>query len=329
MTTLEESLAREPPAVWLTSFWGFAPEQWGCIGFTDPKMRADFVRNTQSGVLVAIYVTKHRGEAAERGKVLGFLEVSHETGDAQTFIAGDLWARTQLDPKAHGKWRYALRATRAWRIVPEQWARVDRLLPKTYASAHAIKIGSAGVKVAPGEVERLLELEVYETPVHGATQPVDATIMPLKRAIAPTRAVPPATAPYWVGEIDGPKHLYILKLMGGAAAYLGRAPAAVEDKSIIKVGFSKSPLTRRDQIQRAYPEGAFHWEVIRPEVIPATAPYANIKVATAGEDAMKARLVGDDAETLGGEFYLVPDWLIPHIWTAGRVAAEAAANGGA
>lgn len=39
---------------------------------------------------------------------------------------------------------------------------------------------------------------------------------------------------------------------------------------------------------------------------------------------MKARLVEDGAESLGGEFFLADDWLVHKTWTAGRVAAEAA-----
>lgn len=325
MATLHDQLGAKPPPMWLTSFWGFDPERWGCIGFTDPTMRSDFLKATPPGVLVAIYVTKHRGLKDERGKVLGVLEVSHERGDAQQFISGDLWARNQEDPTARGKWLYALRATRAWRIIPEEWRLVDDLLPQTYASAHALRIGGAGVPVNPDETERILRLEVEEASVFGVHRSVDPTIMPLHSALAPSRAVPAATAPYWVGETDGPKHLYILKLAGDVPAYLGRRASAVEDMSIIKVGFSKSPRTRRHQIQRAYPEGAFQWEVLLPTAPAARAPYANADVATAGEKAMKARLVRENAECLGGEFFLAPNWLIPHVWTAGRVAAEAAA----
>ncbi len=39
---------------------------------------------------------------------------------------------------------------------------------------------------------------------------------------------------------------------------------------------------------------------------------------------MKARLVEDGAEPLGGEFFLADDWLVHTTWTAGRVASEAA-----
>ena len=47
--------------VWLKSFWGFSPETWGCIGFTQEYRRQHFVeefldRASPAG-LVAIYVS--------------------------------------------------------------------------------------------------------------------------------------------------------------------------------------------------------------------------------------------------------------------------------
>lgn len=310
--------------MWLTSFWGFSPDQWGCIGFSDAQKRGRFVSGTKPGALVAIYVTKGKGSTEERGKVIGVLEVSHEAGNAEQFISGDAWARKEADRDSRGKWLFALKVTRAWRVVREDWKDVDELFPDAYASADPQFIGAAGMPISAEEAERLLQLDVYEVPVYGQNRLVNETITTLEAALVPSRAIPPARSGYWVGETDGPKHLYILKLKGDIAAYLGREAAAVKDKAIIKVGFSRSPLTRRDQIQGAYPAGAFRWEIFKPQDSAAPAPYANAHIAIAGEDAMKARLVDDGAESLGGEFFLVEDWLVHTTWGAGQFAANAA-----
>ncbi len=289
------------------------------------------MKQTEPGVLVAIYVTKNKGEANERGKVVGVMEVSHEAGHASQFISGDAWARKEADQDSRGKWLFALKATRAWRIIPEDWRPVEELLPETYASADPQLIGAAGVAVPAQEVEALLQLEAYEVEIYGTSRPIDASISTLDAALTPSRAVPPATGPYWVGETDGPKHLYIMKLEGDSAAYLGRPRAAVEGRSIIKVGFSKSPLARRDRIRGSYPRGAFRWEVLKPQDTTAPRPYSSAAVAIVGEDAMKQRLVDSGAESLGGEFFLAEDWLVHSTWAAGRNAAkeaEAARAGG-
>ncbi|AYV47073.1 hypothetical protein C1707_12835 [Caulobacter flavus] len=307
---------------WLTSFWGFNPDRWGCIGFSDEAKRNRFLRETKPGVLVAIYVTKNKGSADERGKVIGVMEISHEACHAQQFISGDAWARKENDPESRGKWLFALRATRAWRIAPEDWRPVAELLPETYGSADPQFIGAAGVAITTSEIDKLLEQEAYETPVYGSTGSIDASIMTLETAITPSRAIPPSAEPYVVGESDGPKHLYILKLEGEIASYLGRAGAAVDGKWIIKVGFSKSPLTRRDQIQSAYPRGSFRWEVLKPQDTSLPPPYSNAAIAIAGEDMMKKRLVDENAEALGGEFFLADEWLVHSTWAAGRAEAD-------
>ena len=273
---------------------------------------------------MAIYVTKGKGPEEMRGKVVGILEVSHNAGHARDFISGDRWAEKESDPDSRGKWLYAVRATRAWRIIPEDWKRVEELFPVAYGSAHPEFIGASGVKLSRDETERLFQLDVYEVPIYGQSRPVDPTIRTLDTALSPSRAVPPAANPYWVGETDGPKHLYILELKGDIAQYLGRAVDAVEGKSIIKVGFSRSPLARRDQLQSAYPKGQFEWTVLRPTSIPEQAPYSNASVAIVGEDAMKKRLVDEKAEVLGGEFFLADDWLVHSTWSAGQYAAEQA-----
>jgi hypothetical protein len=310
--------------VWLTSFWGFNPANWGCIGFTEERQRARYLRLSQQDALVAIYVTKGKGPKDMRGKVVGVFEVSHDTGDAQDFISGDRWAEKENDPESKGKWLYAVKATRAWRIIPEDWRRVEDLFPLTYHSAHPEFIAASGVQVPPEEAERLLQLDVREVPIYGQSRLIDPTIRTLDTALSPSRAVPPAANPYWVGETDGPKHLYILELKGDIAVYLGRPVEVVDGKSIIKVGFSKSPLDRRDQIQSAYPKGQFEWTVLRPTTIPEQAPYSNASIAIVGEDAMKKRLVDEKAEVLGGEFFLADEWLVHSTWNAGNYAAEQA-----
>lgn len=308
--------------VWLTSFWGFDPADWGCIGFANERKRNAFLRATRPGVLVAIYVTKGKGPEGMRGKLVGVLEVSHEVGPAQAFIAGDRWAKKEADPESRGKWSYAVRATRAWRVVPEDWRPIEEILPTAYASADPQYIGSDGVSVPPEEAGALLALDVYEVPVYGQSGEIDTSITTLERSVSSGRAGPVATRPFWVGEPDGPRHLYIFTLEGDLSVWLGRSPAEIGDRKIIKVGFSKSPLARRDQIQWAYPRGTYVWKVFKPEDPYAAAPWPCGDVARAGEDAMKARLVDDGAEKLDGEFYLAEDWSILYAWSAGQRAAK-------
>ncbi len=322
--TAESEKSADTPAIWLTSFWGFSPTTWGCIGFSSEARRQHFIARTRPGTLVAIYVTKGKGPEHERGRVVGLLEVSHNAGRLRDFISGDAWARTERDPASRGKWEFALRVTRAWEIVPEERPNVDDAFPNSYSITRAEFIGAQGVRVTPEEAASLLGRTVLESRVYGQAGSIDGAMQPMRNVLKPSLAVYPAKEPYWVGEVDGPKHLYILGLQGDIARYLGCSQEDVEDKLIIKVGFSKSPLSRRNQIQAAYPEGMYKWKVLYPKTIPEEAPYPNACVAIAGEDAMKARLENDDAKSLGGEFFLADDNLVIRTWAAGANAAKEA-----
>lgn len=313
---------KKKEVAWLTSFWGFDPANWGCIGFADESRRQKFLRHTKDGTLVAVYVTRHKGPRNMQGKVVGVLQVSHETGPANKFLSGDAWARKEADPESKGKWMYAVRATRAWRVVEEDWKDVGEIFAHTYSSNNPELIGAQGVELTEAESEALSRLNVYEVPIYGQTRDVSSSIECLSSARSPSRAVPPAKEPYWVGEVDSPKYLYILELTGDTATYLGRPAAEVEGKKIIKVGFSKSPTSRRDQIQAAYPSGQYNWEIVFPIELKSPPPYPCAEVAIVGEDAMKRRLVEWGAESLGREFYFAEDWLVHRTWSVGKFAAD-------
>ncbi len=312
--------------VWLTSFWGFSPETWGCVGFSDKWRRDKFLPDAQKGALVAIYVTKGKGPENQRGKVVGILETTGDTGHIQEFLTGDAWAEKEADPNSRGKWEYAVRVSRAWIIDEAEWQEVDDIFGETYGSNSAELIGANGVRLSDAEAARLSDLTVHEVPVYGQTGKLESAIRPFSDALKPSRAVIPAKEPYFVGEVDGPKFLYILRLKGGVANWLGEPIDDHNDQMIIKVGFSKSPFKRRDQIQSAYPAGQFRWEVMLPDPIPEAAPYPNAATAIKGEDAMKARLFKGGARVLGGEFYLAEEWLVRKCWIAGKMAAEEAAS---
>jgi hypothetical protein len=309
---------------WLTSFWGFSPETWGCIGFDDEAKRQKFINSTKSGVLVAIYVTKDRDPGHMGGKLVGIYEVSHQKKHVRQCISGDQWARKQADPESKGKWEFSLKVTRAWYVVEEEWQKIDDVLPNTYSRYDArFQIGAKGVPINQEEIENLLKLTVFEVPVFGGQTEVKLGIQSLSNVMKPSRAIVPSKEPYWVGETDGPKHLYILNLKGNLQTYLGKEKAELEDKMIVKVGFSKSPLTRCQQIQSAYPAGEYNWEVFKPETIPNIPPYLNAEIAIIGENRMKERMIEAGAQSLGREFFLTDIGTVLKVWVAGKMAIDA------
>lgn len=309
--------------VWLTSFWGYDPKNWGCIGFADSNRREKFISQTTSGALVCIYVTKAEGGIELGGRVAGVLEVSHSRGDLTEFISGTEQQKRASNLYTRNKWSFALKVTRAWEIVEEEKPLVEGIFPTTYKSSNAQYIGSNGVPIDDTEVSTLKKLTVREVQVYKGGRVSDSSVQTFENALKPSSAIMPATEPYFVGEIDGPKYIYILRLTGELSDWFSDSSMDLEDKELIKVGFSKSPRDRCRQIQSSYPKGQFTWEVLFPNPIPDVPPYANAITAIKGEDAMKAKLETlSEACSLGGEFYLIDKYSTRTVWNNGKAKAD-------
>ena len=100
-------------------------------------------------------------------------------------------------------------------------------------------IGAVGVSLNRQEALNILELGLQEVGVYGEVPIIASVSGTAKQILAPSRAGPVSQAPYIVTEAEGPKHVYILQLLGDTDAFLG-APA--DGCIIVKAGF---PGTQR------------------------------------------------------------------------------------
>jgi hypothetical protein len=78
------------------------------------------------------------------------LDLDSATGGDKIWPPGDRWGEKEYDPDSLGKWLFAVRATRAWRIIPEDWRQVENLFPQAYGSSHPEFIGASGVPLSTG-----------------------------------------------------------------------------------------------------------------------------------------------------------------------------------
>jgi hypothetical protein len=319
-TLPEDPFSSDPPNVWLTSFWGFSPDVWGFLGFTQESDRDSFLRKSRPGCLVTIYVTKQSMfDRALRGRIAGFLQVSHEIGHAREFMPGDAYVAKERDAASAGKWNFGVRVVRAWRVSNSLPPLIEEFAPATYGTAHPQRIGGQGVAFAADEARKLLDIDVFEVPVYGSRSTFDPHIRRLGEQLRASKAVPRSTSPYIVDEIDGPKKLYVLLLNGSMPHFLGPHRDDVEEKIVVKVGYSMSPEVRCYAFNRSMPKCAFEWSILKTNEGPP--PFPNYRTAQAGEDEMKRSLAERGADSLGGEFYLTTMGDVLHAWHAGQRAA--------
>lgn len=312
-----EQIEADPPNVWLTSFYGFNPNEWGCVGFSLGGQREKYLRQTKIGNLIVVYGAKNKETPEdERGKVLGFMQMSRETGHSHQWISPMQIERNKRLGRLD-KWTDAVKARRAFKIVPEDQPTIEEFAPTTYTTNNLQHVGSQGVRLLPEEAMRLLNYEFIEQSVYGENPLAEATISKLR----PSRGLNPARDKYTVEiEPDGPKQLYMLILRGNLDHFLRPEHRKGSDHFVVKVGFSKSPQTRCNQFNHALPACTFRWEIFRTSQKDNDVIYENQAIALAGEDQMKL-VLDEHATSLGGEFFLAHKDTIEEAWFAGWRAA--------
>lgn len=315
-----EAITSSPPNVWLTSFYGFDPGEWGLLPFTNESYRTTFLKRTKPGVLIVVYGASGCKNTRMRRNIIGIQQCSHQVGHAQKFMSPSAWENKRREGN-EDKWNYGVKAVRAWRVAPESYMPVDDFAPDAAETGAWLSIGALGMLLTLREASNILNLELQECDVYGETPIIGSVSTPATELFTPSKAGPVSQSSYAVREAEGPKHLYILKLHGDANAFLGRD---VQEQIVIKAGFSKNPQSRCADFNRAFPQCAFRWEVLYSGAESGYDPHPSSNHAKAGERAMQTVLCDSlEGRSLGGEFFLATPELIANAWHEGNEVAAA------
>lgn len=304
---------------WITSFWGWKPEIWGCIGFTQEGRRNTFLKEESDPFLMVIYVTENAKNLEDErlaGQVAGFYEVTKVIGDRNEFIHP---SNFDLAPE---QWRYSLKASRAFEILPEFRPSIREFEPEIHENKREQTVAKNAALLSEDAFERLESLPIREVPVYGVNTEIDPAISTPASTSSNGKGYVSCGAHNGSGynvppESDSEKELYILRLLGNTNHFLGYPS---EECEIFKVGLSISPETRRACFNRAIPEGAFSWEVHRSTLLDQDDRYPDFRIAERGEMAMK-KYLSENGKWLRGEFYLADSKTINSAWKLGREAA--------
>lgn len=319
LVDIQAAFETDPPQVFLKSFHGFTPEIWGFLGFTEAFARDKFVRESKPGALLIVAGTSKAPNPNERLRVLGMQQQTHIHGTKWDYLDPACHEEERNDPNRVNGWFHALKAIRAWKVPEEHRPFVRDIFPETHNEGrNGTAIGAYGMQLTHEEAQRFLKLPIYETDIYGSP-PVEAFLPgPAELVLKPSRPGPVSQSGFMVREAEGPKHLYILRLLGDEDSFLGYS---ANGHSIVKVGFSVSPKTRKDAHNKALPACAFRWQIERSTHEDKRDPFPTSKHALAGEAAMK-ELLDQQCKSLGGEFFLADKKTIDQAWNAAVKAAE-------
>ncbi|MBC6429044.1 MAG: hypothetical protein GDA55_07465 [Cellvibrionales bacterium] len=305
-------------SVLLTSFWGWTPETWGTVGWSDqPGLthRHNLLKELSDPFICVIYVTdRAKADPDLKGMLSGFYLVSHVTGDRDEFSHP---MHHNTEPSS---WQHSLRALRAFSFLPEYRLKAIDVFPELNRTGTARSVSRWGKIIEElSEINQLRSTPWIEVPVFSPGKMDAEPVNPDIKIEGMVPAGPASASGYTV--LEGTKHLprelYILRLTGDTAAYMGRP---VDDSEIFKIGLSVSPELRRQFLQKSMPKGAFQWQIEKTTRKDGHTPYS-FTAAVAGENAMKKHL-SQNAEHLGGEFYLASEKQIATAWIAAHEAAK-------
>lgn len=313
--TPEEAVTAKPPNVWLTSTYGFGPHEWGCLVFTNKKDRENFQNRSIPGALVVIYGGS-KCIAKERGKVLGIFQCSDNEDDTKKYMPPHIWEAKQKSENKD-RWNHAIEVVRAWQVIPEQRPHVRDFAGISYDPKLGQHISRRGIQLTENEVQKILQFDLVEVDVFGKRQLAGSVIAHGADILTPSSAGCVSQSPFVTRESEGPKHLYILQLVGNETNFLGQE---VGKRIIVKVGMSKSPEIRCNDFNRSLPACEYKWHVLHSTFREGAKPFPSSAHAIAGEDKMKS-VLSKTERSLGGEFFLSSKASMASAWSLGKVAA--------
>jgi hypothetical protein len=224
--------------VWLTGFWGFAPEEEGILGFTDSRDRDRLFGLIDERQLVCIYgAASPETDRKLVHHLLGVLEVERTPLDSWEKMSDAAKARNVALGRQQ-KWRHAMPVRRAWRT--NHTLDVNQVFPKSYDPKNGRYIARFGTWLEPQEARWLLEKVPFtQTNVFGET-PITPSNGESTRAISsslkPSHGVFGSFGGRSFEVRDKPHKLYLARFSSSPELLAGRPlPNGV---CLVKIGIS-------------------------------------------------------------------------------------------
>ena len=164
MTNSFSKLFDKTPSVWITSFWGWSPESWGCVGFTNQQRPHTIANVTSNPFIMLVYVTQSApGDSKYKGKLTDFYELSHEIKDKSEFMAP-----FQLNNPHHPQqaWKHSFKALRAWTIKENEMPWIADFYPEVYSKKLYRSISTWAKELPKKQIELLNVLNFDEVSVY-------------------------------------------------------------------------------------------------------------------------------------------------------------------
>jgi hypothetical protein len=259
-------------AIYVTSAWGFAPESWASLGFSEKKYRDDLANALTEGDQVLIVGTD--GEETyplEQGRLLGLVTVARRPVQTIDLISREqrLSHQSRLE---RGKWKFGLPYLAAERFTADPLPATRQVLPRIYAQKLNRKIATGYERLSDNEAQAVLEQtrspveKIFSSNAIVESRRQTEWIDALRRL---SKGPPPTFQERTQRLADGPAHTYIFEFHGDLGSLINKKSFEIGDRKLWKIGWSIDPV-RRLKVINAYFPNPEHcgWKSFRSKLFP-------------------------------------------------------------
>ncbi|HEY3798522.1 MAG TPA: hypothetical protein VGL58_09215 [Caulobacteraceae bacterium] len=309
------SRREDAPRVFATLAFGLEPEVWGAFGFASATVRNNLAQVATPRDRILIIGTQGTETAeAERGKLLGLIEVGRQAVQTVDLVEPHRWAQHLDEFGGIARWPYGMPIVSA-ELFDTPLPESRKVLPRVYANNLHMKLATNYEALTAEETTAVLALprhrvaDVWKSP----TGSFAANLAGGKRP-----GPPPTRTPRLLTPSSGPAATYCLALTGNVADRV--AEGILRRRSgwrVYKVGFSNNPVRRRGEITAFMPDEAkLGWDFVHTE-------WHRDEINAYGmEQEVFAQLKRAGAERFKGEMVAATESMLLEAWIAARVQAK-------
>lgn len=241
------------PKIYATLAWGFDPEHWGAVGFSNEGVRnrlADELRKSDGLVLTMGTVGEETPEELQ-GRLLGLHRLGTMAIPTEELVEPERWRQHISENNGKPKWPFGLPIREA-----DEFDRPPlraELLPRLHDENLHRKLASNYELLTAEEARRVLALP--RTRVEKIWASVAAEFA--AHLTKPPKGPRPSAGQRLLNRSSGPAATYCFKLEGSALSQVSsRIAPSWRQWTVYKVGFSNNPERRRGELNAYLPDEA-------------------------------------------------------------------------
>lgn len=302
------------PRIFATLAYGFDPERWGAVGFSNEGVRDKLAAalRTQPGLVLTMGTAQEPTAGPLQGRLMALHTLDTRAIATVELVEPAHWQRHLDENGGRPRWPYGLPILAAERFEPMPLR--AELLPRLHEWNLHQKLASNFEELTGEEVVRVLaQPRIAVSDIWSS--PVSAFVSGLTK---PPKGPPPAPGRRVLSSSSGPAATYCMELVGSSVSQVASkvAPPGGQMK-LYKVGFSRDPVRRRRELNAYLPDSTtLEWAP------PLTQWHRDEINAWAMEQEIFTQLLRRGARHVKGEIFAAKPDVVSSSWSSALMSTR-------